>query len=46
MRDKTFKTASNQKYDGYLRRLALIVYKFFDKKFTLFAGKSIKCSGV
>ena len=30
--DKTFKTASNPKYDGYEKRLASMVHKFFDKK--------------
>ena len=33
-RDKAFKIAKNPKYDGYQRRLASIVYKFFDKKFS------------
>ena len=32
LRDKAFKIASNPKYDGYQRRLASMVYKFFDKK--------------
>ena len=32
LRDKAFKTANDQKYDGYQRRLASMVYKFFDKK--------------
>ena len=32
LRDKAFKIASDQKYDGYQRRLASIVYNFFDKK--------------
>ena len=32
LRDKTFKIASDPKYDGYQRVLASIVYKFFDKK--------------
>ena len=31
-RDKVFKIASDQKYDGYQRGLASMVYKFFDKK--------------
>ena len=31
MRDKAFKIASNSKYDGYQRRLASMVHKFFDK---------------
>ena len=32
MRDKEFNIAKNPNYDGYQRRLASIVYKFFDKK--------------
>ena len=32
LRDKAFKIASDTKYDGYQRGLALMVYKFFDKK--------------
>ena len=32
LRDKAFKIAKNLKYDGYQRRLASTVYKFFDKK--------------
>ena len=32
VRDKAFKIASDQKYDGYQRGLAPMVYKFFDKK--------------
>ena len=32
LRDKAFKNASDQKYDGYQRELASMVYKFFDKK--------------
>ena len=32
LRDKAFKIANDQKYDGYQRRLASMVYKFFDKK--------------
>ena len=32
LRYKAFKIASNQKYDGYQRGLASMVYKFFDKK--------------
>ena len=31
-RDEAFKIASDPKYDGYQRRLASMVYKFFDKK--------------
>ena len=32
LRDKAFKIASDQKYDGYQRGLASMIYKFFDKK--------------
>ena len=32
LRDRAFKIASDQSYDGYQRGLASIVYKFFDKK--------------
>ena len=32
LKDKAFKIASDPKYDGYHRRLASMVYKFFDKK--------------
>ena len=32
MRDKAFKRASYPKYDSDQRRLASMVYKFFDKK--------------
>ena len=32
LRDKVFKIASDQKYDGYQRGLASMVYKFFHKK--------------
>ena len=31
LRDKAFKIVSDQKYDGYLRGLVSMVYKFFDK---------------
>ena len=31
LRDKVFKIASDQKYDGYQRGLASMIYKFFDK---------------
>ena len=31
LRDKAFKSASDPKYFGYQRRLASMVYKFFDK---------------
>ena len=32
LRDKAFKIANKPKYDGYQRGLALMAYKFFDKK--------------
>ena len=32
LRDKAYNIASNPEYDGYQRRLASMVYKFFDKK--------------
>ena len=32
LRDKAFKIAGDQKYDGYQRWLASMVYKFFYKK--------------
>ena len=32
LRDKAFKIVSDPKYDGYQRRLASMVYNFFDKK--------------
>ena len=32
LRNKAFKIAGDQKYDGYQRGLASMVYKFFDKK--------------
>ena len=35
LKHKTFKTASNPKYDGYWRGLASMVYNFFDKKSAL-----------
>ena len=35
LKHKTFKTASNPKYDGYRRWLASMVYNFFDKKSAL-----------
>ena len=31
LRDKAFNFAKNPKYDGYQRRLASMVYNFFDK---------------
>ena len=46
LRNKAFNIAKNQKYDGYQRGLASMVYKFFDKKSALLADKSAKGSGV
>ena len=46
LRDKTFKIASNLKYDGYQRELASMVYKFFDKQSTSFVDKSHAGSGI
>ena len=34
LRDKAYDIASNPEYDGYQRRFASMVYKFFDKKAT------------
>ena len=34
MKSKAFNIARNPKYGGYQRRLASMVYKFFDKKST------------
>ena len=32
LKNKAFETARNPRYEGYQRGLALMVYKFFDKK--------------
>ena len=40
LKDKAFKIASNPKFHGYQRGLASMVYKFFDKKFTLLSKSS------
>ena len=32
LQDKAFEIANNQKYDGYQRGVASMVYKLFDKK--------------
>ena len=32
LREKAFKIVSDPKYDGYQKRLASMIYKFFDKK--------------
>ena len=41
LKDKAFNIAKNDKYDGYQRRLASIVYNFFDKKSALLSDKSV-----
>ena len=41
LRDKAFNIAKDPKYDGYQRRLASVVYKFFDKKTAASGVKSI-----
>ena len=41
LRVKTFEIASSPKYDGYQRGLALMAYKFFDKKSTVADIKSM-----
>ena len=46
LRDKAFKIASNPKYDGYERGLALMVYKFFDIKSASLADKAVNESGI
>ena len=42
LRDKAFNIAINPKYDGYQRGLASKVYKFFDKKTSRGAIKSMQ----
>ena len=32
LKDRAYETAINPKYDGYKRGLAIMVYKFLDKK--------------
>ena len=39
LHDKAFNIAKNPKYDGYQSGLALIVYKFFDKKTSVRVSK-------
>ena len=46
LRNKAFNIAKNQKYDGYQRGLASMVYKFSDKKSASLMDKSTKESGV
>ena len=42
LKDKSYDIASNPEYDGYERRLASMVYKFFDKKSTGSGFKKLK----
>ena len=46
LKNKVFNIAKDPKYDGYQRRLAFMVYKFFDKKSASLIDKSTKESGV
>ena len=46
IRDKAFETASNTKNGGYQRGLALMVYKFFDKKSTGSGIKNVKLNKI
>ena len=46
LRDKEFNIAKYPKYDGYRRRLASMVYKYFDKKYASLPDKSVSGSGV
>ena len=41
LRDKAFNIAKDQKYDGYQRGLASMVYKFFDKNSTGSGAKHV-----
>ena len=43
LKDKGYNIASNPEYDGYQRGLAIMVYKFFDKKST---GSGIASSSI
>ena len=46
LRDKGFNIAKNPKYDGYQKRLASMVYKFFDNKSASLTDKSESGNGV
>ena len=46
LRDKAVNIAKDSKYDGYQRRLASMVYEFFDKRSASLADKSTKGSGI
>ena len=41
MKDRGYEIATNLKYDGYKRRLAIVVYKIFDKKIELGANVNV-----
>ena len=43
---KAFNIAKNPKYDGYLRGIASMVYKIFDKKSTSLPDKYVSGSGI
>ena len=45
LRDEAFKIASYQKYDGYQRGLASMVYKFPDKK-SQGSGRPLSCASL
>ena len=46
LKDKAFNIAKNPKYDGYQRRRASMVDKFFDEKSASLTYKSVSGSGV
>ena len=46
LRDKAFNIAKSPKYDGHQRGPASVVYKFFHKKSTSLADKSVAGNGV
>ena len=41
LRNKAFNTSKDPRYDGYQRRLASVVYKYFNKKISGGAIKSM-----
>ena len=46
LKDKAFNIVKDSKYDGYLRGLASMVYKFFDNKSASLIDKSAVGSGI
>ena len=46
LRDNGFNIAKNPKYDGYQKRLASMVHKFFDKKSASLTDKSVSGSDI